>query len=279
MIRTLRFLVADRARPGNAARRSGRAAGWAWLGGARRLAMATCVAGLEVATPAAAAELTVGSGASFDLGTALLDLGCADLKVGGTLSAGAVGFDAARDLVIDPGGVLNGDSALLEVTGDWNNAGSFSAGTSTLRLSDGCGVTSAIVSGNTSFANLEMTTTSGKRWSFAAGTTQTVASALTLLGASGNLLEIRSTSAGSVAFFNLLGSQIGDFVDVEDNDATAGVPINVGPNSIVGSNTPGWTIGITVPLLSLLGLLVLAVLLLGSARHGLAARRQPSPVG
>ena len=46
--------------------------------------------------------MTVGSGSSLDLGTGSLDLGCAALTVGGTLSAGTVGFDAARDVTIDP---------------------------------------------------------------------------------------------------------------------------------------------------------------------------------
>ena len=245
----------------------------------RLLAVAACVAGLGLATHAGAAELTVGSGASFDLGTGRLDLGCADLTVAGTFSAGTLGFDAARDVVIEPGGVLNGNSAMLEVTGDWDNAGGFNAGTSTVRLADGCSQLGAIISGNTSFANLDMSTTSGKRWSFVAGTTQTIASALTLLGASGNLLEIRSTSAGSAAFFNLQGSHSADFVDVDDNDATAGMPITLGPNSITGTNTPGWSFAIPVPLLSLLGLLVLGVLLIGAVRLALGARGRPTPVG
>ena len=242
----------------------------------RLLAVAACAAGLGLSMSAGAAQLTIGSGASLNLGTGSLDLGCADLVVAGTLSAGTTGFDAARDVVIDPGGVLNANSAVLEVTGDWDNAGSFNAGTSTVRLTDGCSVLSAIVSGDTPFANLAMTTTSAKLWSFVAGTRQTIASSLTLLGAAGNLLRIRSTSAGSAAFFNLQGSHSADFVDVDDIDATAGMPITLGPNSITGSNTPGWSFASAVPLFSLLGLLLLCLLLVGSARRVLAARGQPT---
>ena len=69
----------------------------------RRAALATVVAAVLVfATGASAAQLTVGSGASVDLGTGSLDLGCADLTVGGTLSAGTSGFTQARDVTIDP---------------------------------------------------------------------------------------------------------------------------------------------------------------------------------
>ncbi len=93
---------------------------------------------LTLATGASAAQLTVGAGASVDLGTGSLDLGCADLTVGGTLSAGTSGFSQARDVTIDPSGLVNGNSATLEVAGDWDNSGTFNAGTSTVKMVDGC---------------------------------------------------------------------------------------------------------------------------------------------
>ena len=52
-------------------------------------------------------DLTVGAGSTFDLGTGSLALGCADLDVAGTLTAGSVGFSAARDITINPSGTLN----------------------------------------------------------------------------------------------------------------------------------------------------------------------------
>ena len=73
--------------------------------------------GLTLAAPGMAASVNVGSGSSLNLGTGSLNLGCADLSVAGTMDAGTVGFDQARDVTIT--GVLNGDSATLEVAGDW----------------------------------------------------------------------------------------------------------------------------------------------------------------
>ena len=157
-----------------------------------RTAVCALVA-LAIASAASGAEVTVGSGASFDLGTGSLDLGCADLTVTGTLSAGTAGFDAARDVTIDPPGVMNGNSGILQVAGDWSNAGTFTAGTSTVEFVDGCALASAVIAGDTTFANLEMTTTSGFLYSFTAGSTQTVTSSLTLLGTEPSLLEIRGT--------------------------------------------------------------------------------------
>ena len=74
---------------------------------------ATCLAAVWVviATGAGAAEVSVGPSNSFDLGGASLQLGCANLTVAGTFSAGNVGFDAAGHVSIDPGGTLNGNTA------------------------------------------------------------------------------------------------------------------------------------------------------------------------
>ena len=138
---------------------------------------------------------------------------------------------------------------------------------------DGCSLSSAVVSGNTTFASLEMTTTSGFLYSFTAGSTQTVTSALTLLGAAANLLTIRSTAGGSAAFLDVQGTGGGDFVDVEDIDGSAGNPITLGPNSVTGSNTPGWLTGVVVPALGVLSLALLALSLLWSGRRALATRR------
>ncbi len=143
--------------------------------------------------------VTVGSGSTVDLGTGSLDLGCADLTVTGTMAAGTVGVDQARDVTIDPSGLLNGESATLEVAGDWDNSGTFTAGTSTVQLVDGCGLLSATIAGDSTFANLAMTTATGKLLTFTSGSTQTVTGGLTVAGASGDRLTIRSSVDGMSA--------------------------------------------------------------------------------
>ncbi len=241
---------------------------------ANRTAAAAALA-LVTTCVASGAQVTVGNGSSLDLGAGSLDLGCADLTVAGTFSAGTIGFTEARNVTIEPTGLLNGDSATLETTGDWDGAATFVAGTSTVQLVDGCGLASAIVSGDTTFANLEMTTTSGFLYRFTSGSTQTVTGAFTLLGTEGNLLTIRSTLDGSAAFLNVQGSGSGDFVDVQDSDASAGKPITLGPNSVKRSNTPGWLRVAPVPALGALGLTLLAVSLLASGLRLRGDRRKP----
>jgi hypothetical protein len=231
------------------------------------LAAAASLLALGLAAPASAGKLTVGAGASFDVGTGILSLGCADLDVTGTFSAGTLGFGQARDVTINPGGVLNGDSATLSLAGDWDNAGTFNAGTSTVAMVDGCSLFGSVVSGNTSFSKLSLETTTAKQVSFAAGSTQTATGLFSIQGALGNRLVLRSTAGGSPAFLNATGGNTATFVDVDDIDATAGNDIFIPPNSVKGPNTPGWLLGIPVPLLGPIALGALALLLLGSGKR------------
>ena len=226
-----------------------------------------------LATSAPAADLTVGAGASVDLGTGRLDLGCANVNVEGTLSAGSVGFSAARDLSISPAGAINGNAATLQVAGNWDNAGTFNAGNSSVQLVDGCGRTTVDLSGSNTFASLKLITAAGKVFQFESGSTQTVTLALTRQGAMGNLLRLRSTVWGSEAFLNLLGGQSVSFVDVKDIHAT-GNTILVGPNSIVGINTSGWQAVPGVPSVGLLGEAALAFALLLIAGRALMGLRR-----
>jgi hypothetical protein len=225
---------------------------------------------LGFAARASAGTVTVGSNSTFDLGTGSLALGCADLAVAGTLTAGTVGFSAARDVAINPGGTMNGNSALLSLSGNWDNSGTFNAGTSTVQMVDGCALFSGVISGNTTFANLSMNTSTAKQVSITASSTQSVTGLLTLIGTLGNRLKIRSTLAGTAAIFNVTGSSNVAFVDVQDNNALPGNDISLPANSLKGSNTPGWLQGISVPLLGPVGIALLSLLLLVSGQRWLS---------
>ena len=243
----------------------------------RRLAGPSALAILVVslATATSAMQLTIGAGSSLDLGTNEVRLGCGDLAVAGTLFVGIAGVSQARDFSIDPGGIVNAGLGKLEVAGDWSNAGTFNAGTSTVRLLDGCERSSAVVSGNTDFADLLILTGTGKLYRFASGSTQTVIGTLTMLGAPGNLLRIRSTGEAGVAFFDLRGLQSVDYVDVENNVVTGGNG-ELGPNSVKGPNTGGWSLaGAVVPGLGALGLTLLVLALVAGSRRIL--RRTTAP--
>lgn len=224
-----------------------------------------------LATVASAAQLTVGAGSTLDLGSGSLDLGCAGLVVAGTLAAGTNVIDWAQDVSVQPGGTLNGESATLYVTGDWSNSGTFSAGTSSVNFIDGCDRTSATISGGSTFATLSMTTAIGKLYSFQAGSTQTITGSLTLAGASGNLLTIRSTVNGNEAFLDLQGSQAVDFVDVKDNHAI-GHLILMGLDSVNSGNAPGWWVAAGIPALSAAALALLMLAIMWAGCRGLRVK-------
>jgi hypothetical protein len=232
---------------------------------------------LGLAAPASAGNLTVGAGSTLDLGTGSLALGCADLDVAGTLIAGSSGFSAGRDITIAPTGTLNGNSAVLSLSGDWDNAGTFNAGTSSVQIVDGCALLSGTVVGNSTFANLSFSSASARLQRFSTGSTQTVTGLFSLLGASGNRLQVRSTLAGSAAFLNVTGSSSVSHVDVDDSDALLGNAISLPTNSVKGLNTPGWLQEIVVPLLAPLGLAALALLLLVSGRRWLPRSTRADP--
>jgi hypothetical protein len=226
------------------------------------------------ASPARPAGLSVEGGATVSLGTGTLDLGCTDLAVAGTFAGGSGLVAEARDVAIQPGGTLDGGSATFRVAGDWTNSGSFVPGTSGVEFADGCGRTSATISGNTGFFDFDMTTSEGKTYAFQAGSTQKVDGALTLEGAPGKRLQIRSTLDGTEAVLETHGSQSVSLVDVKDNHAV-GNDILYGPDSSSLGNTDGWVfLGIPVPALSTLAMVLLAASL--TTASALALRRRGS---
>ena len=75
--------------------------------------------------------MTIGAGSSASLSNALVDLGCSDLVVTGTMNAGSAAVAQAVDVTI--GGTLNGGSAHIDVTGNWSRTGTFNPPNSVAR--------------------------------------------------------------------------------------------------------------------------------------------------
>ncbi len=227
-------------------------------------------------------QVTVGAGSVMNVGSGKLQGGCADLQVAGQLLLGSGQATGWNNLAIGAAGQVNGGSGLISLSGDFSNGGSFTAGTSEVRSVDGCGATRSAFTGSTQFYRLLASTTMGRTLVLQAGFTQTVTGALTLSGAPGNLLQVRSSTPGTAANLNLVPGatqQIG-YVDVADNHATGQV-IGQGTlasfNSAMGPNTSRWFVpnaggGVgtvtPVPTLGGWGMLgVLATLVLGAWRR------------
>ncbi|MBK9606653.1 MAG: hypothetical protein IPO58_09675 [Betaproteobacteria bacterium] len=205
-----------------------------------------------------------------------LDLGCTDLIVAGTLQTNSAPVTNVRNLIIQPGGTIDAGTSVISVGGNWSNNGTFNAGTSQVAFSDICGVNPAVVSGNTAFYDVSFTSSSGKTWQFASGSTQTIAHFLSIQGTTPNPVQFASSVPGVVAYIQLLGGQSIAHVGVTDVWATG---IWLAPyltNEGGGGNANRWFGApdyARIPTLSPVGLLAL-ILLLAAVVGGTWSRRR-----
>ena len=177
-----------------------------WLTGWRRCAFSLA---LGMLVSSAHADLVIPSGGSLALNVGSSDLGCTDLIVAGTLSVDSGSVTGIRNVTIQPGGSITVTGGTLSLSGDWSNAGSFAAGSGLVSFVDlaGCATTGGTISGNTTFARLSFTTALGKTYTIASGSTQTITQQLSIQGAPGLPLVLRSATAGQPAFIALFGGQ------------------------------------------------------------------------
>jgi hypothetical protein len=225
-----------------------------------------------VAAPAHA-DLTVPAAGLVTLGPGIVDLACTDVVVAGTLLINGGALKNVRNVSIQPGGVVNGGTGLIEVAGNWSNAGSFAAGTGQVNFRELCAAGAATISGDTIFNRASFVTTSGRNYVFTAGSTQTVKSVLEISGTVTNPIQFRSSAPGQVAFINLLigGTQQIQHVGVTDVWATGEWLAPFQSNEGGGGNANRWfgtpsgpgsgSAGTAIPTLDTAALAALAALL------------------
>jgi len=139
-------------------------------------------------------------------------------------------------------GALNAGNENIEVQGDWSNtAGTFTS-TGTVSLTGG----NQVINGNTTFYNLSKTVSSALTLSFAASSTTTVSNTLTLQGASGNLLSLRSNSTGTR--WNLIpqGTLSIQYLNVRDSNNTGNSALCL-TGCVDAGNNVGWYFEAGVP--------------------------------
>jgi len=215
------------------------------------------------------ADLIVPAGGSIALGDSSNDLGFTDVIVAGTLLLQNGSLNGVRNLTIAPGGSIVAGSGVITLSGNWNNAGSFSAGTGAVNFVDAPACSSGTISGSSTFATLSLVSTCGKLYRFAVGSNQTIVTLLTLSGTAALPLRLESTGAAQTAFINLTGQQLINNLAVTDVRAT-GVPLSP---TLTNQNPTGFAIGwfglteasYAVPVTGrvTLGAICLALLLLG----------------
>jgi hypothetical protein len=237
------------------------------------LACALFVAGL------AWADVIVPAGSVASLGSGAIDLGCTDVVVSGTLQVNSGQLKNVRSVTINSGGVIDGGSGLIEVGGNWTNAGTFLAGTGTVNFPDLCSFGNAVVMGSTTFSSVSFVTGSGKNYVFAVGSTQTIKSLLQITGTAAQPIQFHSSLAGQVAFMDLLigGTQQIQHVGVSDVWATGQWLAPFLTNEGGGGNARRWfgvpnDAVVPIPTLDRTAILALAALLAAMGARFLSRR-------
>ncbi|MCA9353415.1 hypothetical protein KC842_00900, partial [Candidatus Nomurabacteria bacterium] len=168
--------------------------------------------------------------------------------INGTLTMqGGSGFNTFDDTYdLDVGsidiqaGTFTANGSTITITGDFSNAGTFSADTSSLVFN---GANTATISGTTSFYDLTLTHTAAKQVNFSitGSAIYTVTGTFTVTGSSGNLITIRSTSGGTQFNFNPTGTASVDYADVQDGGCE-GTAIQMSPTNSTnsGNNDSCW---------------------------------------
>ncbi len=227
-----------------------------------RLMRRICLAAVSVlfAMSIAHADIVVPTGAIVNASASTIDFACTDLIVSGTFNLGTGSLVNVRDVVIQPGGGVSATTGSIALARNWSNLGSFAPSTGTVAFVDNpsCAVASSIT-GNSSFYNLSLTSTSGRVITLAQGATQTVLGSLTVTGTAAAPIQVISSSA-MPAFINLSGSQVISNVGV-NNVTASGQWLAIGQtNKIVGGIAPNWFgDGPVIPTLSGFALFLLAI--------------------
>jgi len=199
---------------------------------------AASIAGDLTINPTASSAYTL----TVNLGGTLTVANSGTLSITGT-SSGSSLLDTvsgsnygitAGNVSIGSSGTLNARASTLSVRGNWSNSGNFTYNTSTVNF-EGTGAQQ--LSGNTTFYNLSITTSSARAITFQAGNTTSVANngSLTLSGQLGSLLTLQSSvedsdwnlqvstsgTSHSVSYVNVSDSNASDYTEIDASDGTS----------------------------------------------------------
>ncbi len=134
-------------------------------------------------------------------------------------------------------------SSTMNLGGNFSRSGgTFNHNSGTVTLNGG----SQSIYGSTTFNNLTKSTSTAYTLTFASSTTQTIVGTLTLSGASGQRLSLRSDSTGTQWKIDPQSTRTISFLDVKDsNNINATVISAGGTNSVNSGNTTNWDFGST----------------------------------
>jgi hypothetical protein len=232
------------------------------------------------------ADYIVPANANSSLNGGTLNLSCTDLIVAGTFDVGSGVVRNARNVSVQPGGVVLGGSGSITLSGNWtlSPTGQYVPGTSSVRFDETCGAGASTISARTSFYDVHFTSTSGKNFVFEANSTQTISHLFEFTGTASAPSQFRSSAAGQVAFIDLQpsGTQVISHVGVTDVWAIGQLLAPFETNEGGGGNARRWfgdpnVVQQPIPAIGNAALVALAAMLAGAgalARDGRLRRRK-----
>ena len=165
-----------------------------------------------------AVEFNIPSSATVNLNTATLN------------SPGTITVASSGTLQVSTGTIT------VSNNGNWANSGTLTPGSSVVQFTG----TSHTISGSSTFYNLKCEIPGGTI-NFEASQRQTISNTLTLTGATGNRLNLRSSSDGTQWEIDPQGTRNVDFLDIKDAKNVNSTAISVNNSTNSGNNT-NWTI-------------------------------------
>src|SRR3989338_8126211 len=199
-----------------------------------------------------------GGGAQFIIGRGIFDANGFNVTCDKVISSSA-GSPITRQIAIGSGTwTLRGTSNVWDIQ---NTTGLTITGGGTINITDtsataktfagagfsygtlrhtATGTAALTITGNNTFPALDLECTTARTITFPAGGTQTITGTLTLLGAAGQLLSLRSSSTGTKWYINAATTSA-QYCDVKDSTATGtGTPIDNSTGGVDSGNNIGW---------------------------------------
>jgi len=169
-----------------------------------------------------------------------------DVNICGTVILDGGDFTVRGNLTIGDSAALIANSNNIFIDGDWTNAGTFEAGTSTVVFENAA--IQSNISGSTTFYNLTCITP-GKELVFEANTYTTIEGILIIEGEDGNNVHLRSSLTGEGNEFDIYITSVSnnhgdpylEYITVTDSDAYGPiVDIPCRNETVNGRNNTGW---------------------------------------
>jgi hypothetical protein len=158
-----------------------------------------------------------------------------------TYSGATIDFSIYSPFIIQNQFILSSGTftapAVMSVSTNFaHTGGTFNHNNGTVILD---GTADQIISGSTTFYNLIKSDSASDVLKFTDGTTQTILGNLTLKGAKGSLLSLRSTTGGAQWGIDAQGSRDLQYLDVQDGNNINGNLMSA-TNSVDSGNNTGW---------------------------------------